>query len=360
MSWHGILGHDDVVQQFRRSLARGRLASTFLFVGPEGIGKRTFAAKLAQTLLCQIHPAERMSPCEECPSCRQVLAGTHPDLHQVRKPEGKSEIPLELFIGDRDHRMEAGLCHDIALKPFMGGRRIAIIDDADDLNDEGANCLLKTLEEPPPRSVMILIGTSAEQQLPTIRSRSQIIRFQPLSEEILAQLLVSLEFVESPEEARQLARYSEGGLGRARELADAPLWAFRRELLAQLAATRWDGVRLGRAVCAFVDEAGKEASRRRARARQLITFAAEFYRHLARGLSGAPLDADADLSGAVQQALRSWPRDQEAAADCVTRCLEALQHIDRNANQSTLLEAWIDDLGQLLSGKYLTPVARIW
>ncbi len=69
--------------------------------------------------------------------------------------------------------MREGLCHDIALKPFMGGRKVAIIDDADDLNEEGANCLLKTLEEPPPHSVLILIGTSAERQLPTIRSRAR-------------------------------------------------------------------------------------------------------------------------------------------------------------------------------------------
>ena len=67
--------------------------------------------------------------------------------------------------------MHEGLCHDIALRPFMGGYKVALIDDADYLNAEGANCLLKTLEEPPPRSVLILIGTSPAKQLPTIRSR---------------------------------------------------------------------------------------------------------------------------------------------------------------------------------------------
>ena len=77
--------------------------------------------------------------------------------------------------------MREGLCHDIALKPFRGGRKIAIIDDADYLNQEGANCLLKTLEEPPEKSVIILIGTSQQRQLPTIRSRCQIVRFAPLS-----------------------------------------------------------------------------------------------------------------------------------------------------------------------------------
>ena len=81
-----------------------------------------------------------MDPCGECPGCVQVAAGTHPDLILVAKPEDKSFLPLELLIGDKEHRMREGLCHDIGLKPFMGGRKVAIIDDADHLNAEGANC----------------------------------------------------------------------------------------------------------------------------------------------------------------------------------------------------------------------------
>ncbi len=177
MVWQGIEGHDAIADRFRTALTHGRLASTFLFVGPAGIGKRTFALKLAQSLLCQAVPAEQLAPCGTCDSCIQVLAGTHPDLHLVCKPADKGFIPLAAFIGDDDHRMREGLCHAIALKPFMGGRRIAIIDDADYLNEEGANSLLKTLEEPPPRSVLILIATSLERQLPTIRSRCQTVRF---------------------------------------------------------------------------------------------------------------------------------------------------------------------------------------
>ena len=131
-----------------------------------------------------------MDPCEYCPSCLQVAARTHPDLEIVSKPEDKSFLPLELFIGDKEHRMKEGLCHRIAMKPFQGGRKIAIIDDADFLNAEGANCLLKTLEEPPPQSVLILIGTSPAKQLPTIRSRCQLIRFRPLRTDQVEELLL--------------------------------------------------------------------------------------------------------------------------------------------------------------------------
>src|SRR5205085_1532092 len=168
-------------------------------------------------------------------------------------------------------------------------RRVAIIDDADTLDGEAANCLLKLLEEPPSRSVLILIGTSAEMQLPTIRSRCQIVRFSPLSGETIAELLLQHGFVTDSAQAERLAHYSEGSLARAAELADPALWDFRRKLLEGLSAPMVNSVRLAQETTTFVDEAGSEAPPRRARARQVIGFAAEFYRQLARALSGAPL-----------------------------------------------------------------------
>jgi DNA polymerase-3 subunit delta' len=349
--WQGIEGHDEVVEQFRQSLARGRLASTYLFVGPQGVGKHAFAKKFAQTLLCLTHPPERLEPCGHCAGCLQVVAGTHPDLIVVAKPAEKSEIPVQLLIGAGERRMHEGLCHDISLKPFMGGRRVAIIDDADHLNEEGANCLLKTLEEPPPRSVIILVGTSADRQLPTIRSRSQIIRFRPLDEAVVASLLISEGVAANPAEAQQLAAYSDGSLAKACELADAELWKFRGELLKGLAEPRLDGVRLAKAVLAFVDEAGKEAPLRRARARQLVSFAADFYRQLVRRMNGATPSTDRELATQVERAAGTWSAGDETAAACTERCLEALGHIDRNANQAVWIECWLDDLALLINRK---------
>ncbi len=174
MAWQGILGHDEIAERFRHALAQDRLASTFLFVGPDGIGKRSFALRLAQTLLCETRDPALLDPCGHCTGCVQVLAGTHPDFLVVRRPTGKSFIPLGLLKGDEpDYPVRQSLLCSLAMRPFCGGRKVAIIDDADFLNVEGANCLLKTLEEPPPRSVLILIGTSADRQLPTIRSRAK-------------------------------------------------------------------------------------------------------------------------------------------------------------------------------------------
>jgi DNA polymerase-3 subunit delta' len=352
MSWQGVQGHDQAAEQFRRSLGRGRLASTYLFVGPKGVGKHLFAHKLAQTLLCLTNPPERLDPCGQCAGCVQVLAGTHPDLIEIRKPADRSEIPVQLLIGSGERRMHEGLCHDISLKPFMGGRRVAIIDDADHLNEEGANCLLKTLEEPPPRSVMILIGTSADRQLPTIRSRSQIIRFSALPEEVVASLAMAEGIASDPEDAQRLAAYSEGSIARAHELADPELWKFRRELLGRLSQPRLDSIGVAKAVLAAVEEAGKEAPLRRARARQIVNFAADFYRQLMRCLAGAAQTGDPELTRLVESAAKVWATEagsasDETAAACVDRCLDALAHIDRNANQAIWIECWIDDLSRL-------------
>jgi DNA polymerase III subunit delta' len=347
MAWHGIEGHDNVVAKLGRAMARNRLASSFLFCGPAGVGKRAFALRFAQALLCQTRPAADLDPCGTCPSCTMALAGTHPDIEVVAKPEDRATLPVRLLIGEDDTRGREGLCHWIALKPYLGGRRIAIIDDADLLaagQGEAANCLLKTLEEPPPQSVLILIGTSPARQLPTIRSRCQLIRFLPLPEETVARLLVSRGLMDDVAEAARLARFSEGSVQQALELADAELWNCRRTLLERLSAEVLDSVGLAQFLVPFIEAAGKEASARRARLRQVVGFAADFYRSLMHLRSDLPLPSDLELRGPLEVALNRFRGDAIVAAACLDRCLETFGHIDRNANQATLIESWLNDL----------------
>jgi len=325
MSWTDVLDHDDVLTGFQRAVQRDRLASTFLFVGPPGIGKRTFAMKLAQALLCESQGGDSLDPCGVCPSCLQSLAGTHPDLEYLCKPDDKAIIPLELFIGNKEHRNREGLCHRIALKPMRGRRKIAVIDDADSLNAEGANCLLKTLEEPPPRSVIMLIGTSAQRQLPTIRSRCQIVRFRPLSQTTVQQLLIKHGFVESAEEAQRLAELSGGSLDQALELRDADLRDFREHLFRALPQVSEDSVEIARQISQFVEAAGKESPPRRARLQTVARWASEYYRHAMRGSLGEE-------------------RRAQHAAERLDRCVAVAQQVDANANLASLVESWIDDL----------------
>ena len=340
--WQGIDGHDTVAEQFRRTLAHGRLASCYLFVGPEGIGKRSFALKLAEALLCQSPGATQLEPCGTCPSCRTIHSGdgpanveNHPDVDYVCRPEGKQSLPIDLFIGDREHRHKEGLCHNIALRPVLGRRRVAIIDDADDLRQESANCLLKTLEEPPPGAVLILIGTSRSKQLPTILSRTQTVRFSPLPDEVLCRLLVDLEIAADDAEADMLVTLGEGSITRAAQYADGELAALDERLLAQLTPERLDSVRLADQLGQFVNEAGKEADRRRRRLRAVIHLVIRHFRRQLRDAAGV---AEAD------------ERVQAQALAALDRCVEAEMQLDRNANQATLLACWLDDLSTVLVG----------
>ena len=343
MPWQDLYGHDAIVDQFRRAANRGRLGGSFLFVGPPGVGKFTFAVKMAKALLCRERAEEAFDACGHCPSCVQVEAGTHPDLITVAKPPDKAKFPLELLIGDKENRMQEGLCHEVSLRPFMGGRKIAIVDDADYFNRECANSLLKTLEEPPPKSILILVGTTPARQLPTIRSRCRIIRFLPLPPEIVGRILLEREIVADPDEAEKIALQSEGSLTKAAELADAELREFRASLLRRLGEASLDCVELSATILKFVDKAGQEAPKRRRRLHEVIGFASEYYRGLLLHASGAAANFDADLTSAVTRAARN-DINPYRTADRLERCIEAETQIDRYAHQSTLVECWISDL----------------
>ena len=345
MSWNDILGHDHLVEQFRRCVKRGRLAHGLLFVGPQGIGKFAFAKKLAQSLLCQTHDETTFQPCGACASCQQVTADTHPDFLLVTKPRDKNFIPIELLIGDKEHRRREGLCQRFGLRPFQGGRKIAVIDEADFLNIEGANSLLKTLEEPPPSSVLILIGTSEQKQLPTIRSRCQIVRFQRLPDKLVEQLLLAHNLVHERDQARELAQLAGGSLHRALVMTDPELVEFRRQLLEHLADPIADGVQFASALGAFVDQAGKDAPSRRQRIIEVADLAVDFYRQLLRDILGdTPLHGDVTLQNTIHAARDNWYGDELSVVDRLERCLVAIEHVRANANQATLLESWVDDL----------------
>lgn len=180
--------HSQQWEMLQRARSRGRLPHTLLFVGPPGVGKQTFALRFCQSLMCQNTTEENSEPCGECASCRQIVSSNHPDLHQIRLPDGKHELPIDLFIGPPERRGKEGLCHDLSLSPAASDYRVGLINDALALNEASANSLLKTLEEPPSYAIIILLCDDIEQILPTIRSRCQTIWFLPLENQAIAEI----------------------------------------------------------------------------------------------------------------------------------------------------------------------------
>ncbi len=359
MVWQNIHGHDKVVEQFRRASQRGRLAGSFLFVGPSGIGKRSFAVALAKAILCKGTvaaplPTEPLEPCNNCESCRLFNAAErpidqdsdatateyvspHPDLLFVSKPPNKTELPLELLIGDKEHRGHSGLCFHISRSPYLGHQKVAVIDDADFLNVEGANALLKTLEEPPEDAVLILIGTSAAKQLPTIRSRCKIIRFSPLPTRTLATLLLEKEVVSTLEQGLQLARRADGSLDHAKDIYDESLDELRGELTKQLTAPRLDDVGFAQKINEFVKSVGEDSQPQRRRLRLLFSLAIELFRDTIRKCETPKSSDSATIEerhiSAVRQTLRR-----------LDRTLDAMSQVDSNANLQFVVDAWCNDL----------------
>jgi DNA polymerase-3 subunit delta' len=335
VSWQRVRGHDSLVEAFSRVVQRGRLAHAYFFAGPSGVGKRLFAGELAKALLCEARSNGHLEACGRCTACLQVAAGTHPDFFVAARPEEALEFPIEVV---------RELCQSLAFKPARGHGKVAIVDDADDLNAASANSFLKTLEEPPPGSTLLLIGTSPELQLPTILSRCQVVHFAPLPVELVKEILLA-KGVTDEAMVERLARMSGGSVGQALALAEQALWEFRRALLGGLTSRDCDTVGLAQAWMEFVEEAGKESAAQRRRAALVLRLLIDFLEaalHLSAG--GVPRLAEPEDLRALEELVKRVGLDQLLAL--LDRCLEADLHIDRRVQLVLVLEALLDALGQ--------------
>ncbi|MHC4943651.1 MAG: DNA polymerase III subunit [Planctomycetota bacterium] len=206
----GFIGHKKVVEKLSGLLEESRLPHALLFSGPDGVGKARVGRWLAAALLCPSHG------CGTCSTCKRVLGGFHPDFHEVCADEGRREILIQQI---------RGLIEALFTKPFEASGKAALIDEADRMNEESQNAFLKSLEEPPDSTVLILVTSTPERLLPTILSRCQRIRFNRLSDEELDVFMAGQSDV-IPDFSIRLAQGSPGRLvkfmqvdaGRARKL----------------------------------------------------------------------------------------------------------------------------------------------
>jgi len=202
-----VIGQEKAVHLLKRSLEKEAFAHTLLFSGPPHIGKMTLAMDFARALNCQ---AEE-SPCGECSICQRITQAKHADVQVIglenNAENGEAKKQTEIGI-ERIRQMQ----HSASLPPFEGDYKVFIIDGAELLSIEAANCLLKTLEEPADRVVFILLTKNTELIPQTVVSRCQKLALKPMSAEAVAEELVN-KYNTEPQKARLLSRLCHGCIG---------------------------------------------------------------------------------------------------------------------------------------------------
>jgi DNA polymerase-3 subunit delta' len=222
-----IWGHAAATEGLRQAIANSRVRHAYLFAGPEGIGKTTAATAFCQALLCQEPDAPGVA-CGRCLACRKIARGVHPDVQtfglalQAAGQRSGATKNTSLTI---DTVRE--LCATAALRPMEGRWRVLIVEDAETMQAIAQEALLKTLEEPPPFLVMILLANDAELLLPTIRSRCQVIELRPVAQTVIRDGLDSLGV--PPDRAEALAALAAGIPGWARRALDDPKLVEQRQ-----------------------------------------------------------------------------------------------------------------------------------
>jgi len=324
-----VLGQAAAITTLRRGLREKRLHHALLFVGPPGVGKETTALALGCAVTCTSPSVD--DGCGVCQACHRVLTRStespqvplHPDVILVQK----GLYPREVLGRSTEEKLDISVdqirrvvLERVSFPPHEARERLIIVRDAHDLGVSAANALLKTLEEPPHHTRFVLLTDRPGELLPTIRSRTLLVRFAALTDEIVESLLVRTKGL-PPERARALAHLAEGSMARAASLADEQKENVRAEAISALRAAAGDRV-------ALFDASAEYANSTESRG-ELDTHLAALLAEEAREVRDLVLRGGNNAS--IEAAIARW--------DAAVRLREALTH---NANVPLALEAeWL-------------------
>lgn len=215
-----IVGQERAINFLRNSYKQQRIGHAYLFLGPAGVGKSSVAKFFARFLNCEDRPP---APCCRCPACLKIENNNHPDVFWIGPEENAQGIKIEAI---------RQLQQRISLKPYEGDFKVFIIEEADALTEDAANCLLKTLEEPPPASLLLLIAEDKEKIIPTILSRCQIVKFPLLKRKAIESFLQERKGLEK-EKAEFIARLAGGSLAKALAFLEGEYFNKRNTVLTE-------------------------------------------------------------------------------------------------------------------------------
>jgi len=321
MAFTDIIGQQNPLTVLRSALASGRLHHAYLFIGLEGVGKHTVALAFAKA----IHCTELTNDfCDGCVNCHRIADGNHPDVRVIEPLSGKKEISIAQI---------RELERDLSYRSFTGKRKIAIIDPATLLNSSSQNALLKTLEEPPQDSLIILIAANAGGLLPTLRSRCLRLSFAPLARKEVAGYLQTRHGMSSAD-AEFVAALGMGSIGAALSLEKDELIEKRRiwtGLLGSLKVKDYHGAMIAaEALASNRDEALKFLKWAESWYRDLLIHAIDNNSQELVNLDMREQIAQQSADGNVERNLRAFSQSAGAAA-----------RIQRNLNRRMVLEKFL-------------------
>lgn len=315
MPFSEIIGHERVVELFRRSLRSGKTAHAYIFEGPASCGRKKTALALIQALFCG---TAQDDACGVCPSCRKVAGGSHGDIHIVEPLPDKRDITIAQV---------REVQRDLALRPYEAPRKACVVEPADRMNPNSANSFLKTLEEPPGNAIIILITENADLLLPTIRSRCQMVRFAPLSPEHI-RILLERKGMDA-ETASLMSQLADGSMQRALELDNDALSSRREMLIKHLNILSLDRI-------ATVFDASEELSGNRDETLETLDLLLSFARdmvHLAAGCGDI-------INQPIRQFLEGFVSrlNLQRSLQLADNILETRRSVQRNANSKLALD----------------------
>jgi DNA polymerase-3 subunit delta' len=325
MPFSHVIGHAPVVRLLRQAVSAGRVPQSLLFAGPEGVGKRTVAIALAESVNC---PRRRDGDaCGVCPTCQRIARGQHGDVTLVDRGD-EASIRIRVM---RERVLEA-----VGYRPFEAERRVFIIDPADAMTIEAQDALLKTLEEPPPATIIVLVSAYADTLQPTIQSRCRRLRFSGLADADVARVLTTVHGMEAST-ARRLAARAAGSVSRALAADAGDVDADRDAALTLVSAARGKGVAARLKAAAGLARHGSDRRDREALSDRLQVVTSLLRDISALRIEGVPL-ANADLTEDLRPFVGVWDVDRVTRA--VGAIAEAEDALGRNASPK-LVADWI-------------------
>ena len=327
MPFSQIVGHGRALDLLRRSVIRGSVPQSLLFAGPEGVGKHTAAVALAQAVNCPDQTDG--DACGRCNTCRRIAAGTFSDVVVLDK-DGEASIKIDA--------LRERVIGPIGYRPFEGRRRVFIIDPADEMTVQTQDALLKTLEEPPPAAILILVTGYPDSLLATVRSRCRRVRFSALPDDDVVKVLTGPVCRVDPVEARHRAMLSGGSVERALA-ADGRAFVDDRDAalgLLTAIAERHIPVRL-KAAAAFA-QVEKKRRAREAVSTRLGLLASLLRDLLAIDARGRSAIANTDLADQLEPLVPKFPAGRLVGAFAAVRQAEG--YLDRNASPKIVAD-WL-------------------